>query len=423
MRDLLADLSARSSGDIAWKSINCSWPHVASLSENIRFSWSRRRYPRVQYQADNPIETLAVIAAFSILPAELEIRPPWLQSNEFNVGCQLTVDHWNPIFEVDKTNECDESQMSPRLTLFSSGSTGRPHPTTWRWDEVSVWASQSQTVRGGKWLCAYPPSTFAGLQALFFAIIGCGSLTLLGPSDSLSGSLDAANEFQLSMSTPSFWRRVLLTEKSSLRRLRFETISMGGEIVDNALIRKLKENFPLARIRHVYASSDLGSLFCVSDERAGFPATWLNERRTGGIQLAIREGVLWISKGETADWRSTGDVVKVVGDRVLFKGRVADIINVAGQKVSSRAVEEAIRTMEEVCEVRAYAYPNSVTGEIVAADIVLNDPSSQEDIEFRLRRHLMRELPAHAVPRRIRFVPTIHFANSGKVKMNKEEMP
>ena len=52
------------------------------------------------------------------------------------------------------------------------------------------------------------------------------------------------------------------------------------------------------------------------------------------------EADVWIP----GDWRPTGDLVEVVGDRLLFTGRSSDVINVGGVKVHplrSRSASES----------------------------------------------------------------------------------
>ena len=69
-------------------------------------------------------------------------------------------------------------------------------------------------------------------------------------------------------------------------------------------------------------------------------------------------------------WRPTGDLIEIVGTRVLFRGRQSEIINVGGVKVHPLPVEERILALESVEAARVFGRPSKLTGAIVAVEIV-----------------------------------------------------
>ena len=56
-------------------------------------------------------------------------------------------------------------------------------------------------------------------------------------------------------------------------------------------------------------------------------------------------------------WRPTGDLVEIVGDRVLFRGRDSEVINVGGVKVHPLPVEERILALPDVHAAASTAGP------------------------------------------------------------------
>ena len=75
-----------------------------------------------------------------------------------------------------------------------------------------------------------------------------------------------------SSGTPTFWRQLLLfAPDDELSACRLEQITMGGEAVTQGLLDQLSGLFPQTRLVHIYASTELGRLFSVTDKRAGFP--------------------------------------------------------------------------------------------------------------------------------------------------------
>src|SRR5690606_28394717 len=78
--------------------------------------------------------------------------------------------------------------------------------------------------------------------------------------------------------TPSLWRQLMMT--AQLSTLPLQQITLGGEIADQPLLDTLAALFPTARLLHIYASTEAGVGFAVADKRAGFPASWLNQRHS-----------------------------------------------------------------------------------------------------------------------------------------------
>src|SRR4029434_9911963 len=86
--------------------------------------------------------------------------------------------------------------------------------------------------------------------------------------------------------TPSFWRK--LAFGGLLDRLSLRTVTLGGEAADQLILDLLASRFPKAAIRHIYASTEAGVGFSVSDRIAGFPATFLHQPPPG-VELRVRQ--------------------------------------------------------------------------------------------------------------------------------------
>ena len=73
--------------------------------------------------------------------------------------------------------------------------------------------------------------------------------------------------------TPTLWRKILMSDAS--RSLALRSITLGGEIADQQVLSTLASTYPSARIRHIYASTEAGTGFSVTDGKAGFPVSFL----------------------------------------------------------------------------------------------------------------------------------------------------
>ncbi|WP_024518457.1 non-ribosomal peptide synthetase [Bradyrhizobium sp. Tv2a-2] len=114
-------------------------------------------------------------------------------------------------------------------------------------------------------------------------------------------------------------------------------------------------------------------------------------------------------------WFRTGDLGYLDADGYLFiVGRIKDVINRGGQKVSPSEVEEVLLSHADVLEAGAFAIPHKKLGENVAAVVTLRPNRAASASE--LRQFVRQRLAAYKVPSLIRIVPEIPKGASGKIK-------
>jgi acyl-CoA synthetase (AMP-forming)/AMP-acid ligase II len=178
--------------------------------------------------------------------------------------------------------------------------------------------------------------------------------------------------------------------------------------------------FPAAKVTHVYATTELGEVFRVTDGRPGFPAEWIGRALPGGARLSTRrDGELHVQLSRDTAEVATGDLVERRGDRYEFTGRRSDVIVVGGAKVYPRRVEEVLRAVPGVADARVYGMPSAITGEIVAAQIVPTEPlpgnATPEAVRAAALAACRGALEAHSVPRVLDFTRKLYTNPSGKV--------
>lgn len=311
--------------------------------------------------------------------------------------------------------------------IMTSGTTGAPKIARHSIDALMGRVSPG-AVFGGTWLLTYPPSTFAGIQVLLTSVSSRSTLVAFrSPKVPQMAEAIARYAITHSSATPTFWRAALMvlpgvSEISSLRQ-----ITIGGEIVDQALLNQLARTFPLARIIHIYASTEAGALFSVKDGRAGFPADWLSTK-IDGVELRIQGRLLEVRSprrmqsyvsghaspcGEDG-WLSTGDLVEVRGDRVYFSGRKDQIINVGGAKVLPQEVEQFVLGIEGVADVCVTGAKNPMSGAVLKAEVVALPGVEPEFLRKSIAQQCHSALPAYRVPRIIVIVPQIGMSAAGK---------
>jgi oxalate---CoA ligase len=114
-------------------------------------------------------------------------------------------------------------------------------------------------------------------------------------------------------------------------------------------------------------------------------------------------------------WFRTGDqgVIDVEGYLTLT-GRLKEIINRGGEKVSPREVDEALMDHPAVLQAVAFAVPHDMLGEDVAAAVVLREGMTASEQE--LRAFLAGKLAAFKTPRKILFLTEIPKGATGKLQ-------
>ena len=309
------------------------------------------------------------------------------------------------------------------MLLETSGTTGAPKRA--RHDFRRLCGRLRGTADpDARWLLTYEPASFAGLQVILTAL--ASGATLVSVPNATAADLARAavrHGVTHASGTPSFWRSFLLT--LGAERPPLASITLGGEAADQPLLDRLASLFPAARLRHIYASTEAGALFAVTDGRAGFPAAWL-ETGVDGVALRVRDGVLEVNSpramlgyaGTEAlsdAWLSTGDVVEVRGDRVLFAGRLDGRVNVGGVKVSPEAVEQLLLAVPGVQDALVQAAANPITGHILTASIV-PAPGVEEAPLRAAIRDAAASLPPAARPRVLALVERIPLGTAGKKK-------
>ncbi len=117
----------------------------------------------------------------------------------------------------------------------------------------------------------------------------------------------------------------------------------------------------------------------------------------------------------TNGWFRTGDQGIIDKDGYLrLTGRLKEIINRGGEKISPREVDEVIMNHPSVEQVVTFAVPHDKLGENVAAAIVLKDGMDSD--EKSIREFAAHSLADFKVPRLIVFLDEIPKGATGKLQ-------
>jgi len=117
-----------------------------------------------------------------------------------------------------------------------------------------------------------------------------------------------------------------------------------------------------------------------------------------------------------------GDGAKKDDDGDLWLlGRVDDVMNVSGHRLSTTEIESALVSHPKVAEAAVVGANDETTGQAVCAFVILRESALEDGEEApdalieELRKHVQKEIGAIAKPRQIMIVPELPKTRSGKI--------
>lgn len=114
-------------------------------------------------------------------------------------------------------------------------------------------------------------------------------------------------------------------------------------------------------------------------------------------------------------WFRTGDQGQFDTDGYLsITGRLKEIINRGGEKISPREVDEILMDHPAIAQAVTFAVPHKLLGEDVAVAIILRDGSEATSAE--IREFASKRLAAFKVPRKVLIVDDIPKGATGKLQ-------
>lgn len=341
-------------------------------------------------------------------------------------GKDISIERFAELNDVDRKS----SPGTAEIILTTSGTSGIPKLVSYSVRKISGAAKDNIDIGANFcWGLSYEMNRFAGLQVYFQAIAG-GSAIVLGEKEAeLEQTLNlfVKNKVNALSATPTFWRKLFMTE--SYKWLDLKLITLGGEIADQSILDALHKAYPKSKITHIYASTEAGVGFSVKDGKVGFPLSFLTEPPNKHVKLKIHEDLLWIRSTlrseliisgnievDSDGYINTGDIVEIADNRVIFKGRESGSINVGGNKVIPEDVEQILLKHPGVSQCVVYGKKNPIMGTLVVADVVLTDGFKwSTNVKNELSEHCKLELELFKVPALFKVVSDISVNAAGKI--------
>ena len=335
------------------------------------------------------------------------------------------------------------------LMLHTSGTTSRPRMVPLTHSNLSASAaniaSSLALSAGDRCLNVMPLFHIHGLVASTLAAIAAGGSVVCAPAFDGSAFFGWLNDFQ-----PTWFTAVPTMHQEILRRAR----PVPGTVVSSRLrfIRSASaalsprtmsemeavfgvpviEAYGMTEAAHQIASNPLpparrvpgavglptGCEVTIRDEQgAVLPVGDTGEvvirgpNVTRGYETDPVTNALTFTDG----WCRTGDLGRLDSEGYLvLTGRLKEIINRGGEKVSPREIDEVLLRHPDVQEAAAFGVAHPTLGEDIAAAVVARDGNTLTEVD--LRDFAFQHLPDFKVPSRVVVVQAIPKGPTGKLQ-------
>lgn len=319
---------------------------------------------------------------------------------------------------------------APAELLYTSGTTATPKGVLRSHANVLAAVRQARTAFGYRaddtLAVVMPLSHSSALVSQLLPVLQAGGRVVLLPQFDPVSLLDAVADTGVTCTrlVPSMVRLLLAEARfheEELPSLRLIVNSSAPIAPDT--YRELKRRFPSVAVLNSYGLTEASTCTVLPDQLAlshaasvgaaipgvrirvcGEDGHELPPGVEGEIQIAGPHVFMGYHRDPEAtaaaragEWLRTGDLGRQDDDGLLYvHGRLDDMINCGGRKISPEEVERCVVGAPGVRDAACTAMPHRVLGEVVHAFVVPADPLTFDP--RAVVRHCAGSLPSHMVP-------------------------
>ncbi len=299
------------------------------------------------------------------------------------------------------------------LVLFSSGSTGQPKAMLHDFTQLLA-SYRDRKPKALKLLLFLMFDHIGGINTLLNILtMGAEAIIPASREPQVIGQLIQQHRIRVLPASPTFLNLLLMAdivEQYDLSSLRL--ITYGTEAMPQSLLLRLKQKLPRVKLLQTFGTSETG-IARVSSRHSTSLDIRIDDENT---QYKIVDGELWLKSRQQilgylnaemnnfeGQWFKTGDLVEQTDDGYIrIIGRKSERINVGGEKVMPAEVESVILELPQVEDCLVYAAENAITGQNVAADVVIGAAEDCHAVKKMIQKHCLQRLERYKLPVRIR---------------------
>jgi acyl-coenzyme A synthetase/AMP-(fatty) acid ligase len=295
----------------------------------------------------------------------------------------------------------EDFQTKKKLRFTTSGTTGKPKKIFHDLHTVKKNIKISEKFQNCVWGLTYPPDKIAASQVILQAFLNNSKIVNLYKKPT-KVVVNLFQDYKIThiSATPTFYR-LLLDEINIFENVR--QVTLGGESVDSIIIEKIKKSFPNAQIRNIYASTEFGTLFASENEYFEYNESLKKIISINELQIFVRDDLKLHPTGDLVEW--------IDNNRFRIIGRVSNMINVGGYKINPMKIEQTLNNLPYIKNSLVFSQSNSVMGNVVAANILLEFEVTKNQI----KKDLKDSLEKWETPIIINFVESLDLTETGKL--------
>lgn len=305
------------------------------------------------------------------------------------------------------------------LILFSSGTTGKPKAMIHDLDNL-VESYLDKKAKSLVFLVFLMFDHIGGLNTLLNCL-GMGATVVIPQNRNPDEIAELIQNFRINIlpSSPTFLNLMLIAKVNEVYDLSsLKLVTYGTEPMPGSLLIKLKNTFPKIKFLQTFGTSETGIFKTVSKSSESTLLKFDDPNQ----EFQIMNGELWVrsktqimgylnhsNESFTDDgWFMTGDLVNQDGDGFIqIIGRLKEIINVGGEKVLPTEVESVIMELTIIQDCTVFGVSNSITGQMVGANITLKEPLDIVTVKGIVKTHCASKLEKYKVPVKINVFETL----------------
>jgi len=295
--------------------------------------------------------------------------------------------------------------------VFTSGSTGAPVPNR------KHWGTLVRNVRGAleRWglagaraaiLGTVPPQHMYGFESTVLAALqGGGALCAERPffADDVCAALERLPRPRVLVTAP-FHLRALLEDTP--RPPAADLLLCATAPLDAELAALAEARFGAALLE-IYGCTETGQM---ATRRTAREPEW---RTLPGIRVELRGASAWASGGHVEQPTALGDVLEPLApDRFLLRGRVSDMVNIAGKRSSLAHLDAQLRSIDGVADGAFYMPEEAAAGGVTRLAAFVVAPGLTR---ATLLAELRQRIDAAFLPRPLVLLERLPRATSGKL--------
>ena len=321
--------------------------------------------------------------------------------------------------------------------MFTTGTTGAPKGVVLTHENIAASARNINAYIGNDAddveLLALPVSHSFGLGRLRCVLSKGGTIVLLGTFANVKRFFAALDEYHVTGfgMVPASWAYLKMMSRDKIRNYadQLKYIEIGSSFMSIEDKKLLIEWLPNTRICMHYGLTEASRSAFMEFHKYVENLSSIG-KAAPNVDIRIIDGEICV-KGEHVtksywnesperiaqdfhgDYFRTGDSGWMDEDgHIYIKGRIKEMINVGGEKVSPMEVEDVLNAIPQIKESACCAMPDKVMGEVVEAFIVEKEPITDAEIMEIIKP----QLENYKWPKKIQRIAEIPKTSSGKIQ-------